>query len=73
MGTWYTEVRLDGLCEGGLGQQKVDGGGSMTMRKRYEGVVSHGAYVGDCVSCGNFLLVPVFCRTVLPRSGGLSA
>ena len=27
-----TEVRLDGWCEDGLGQQRDDGGGSVTLR-----------------------------------------
>ena len=35
-----TEVRLDGWCEGGHGQQRNDGGGSASMRER---VVSPGA------------------------------
>ena len=30
-GTRETEVRLDGWCEGGLGQQRNDGGGFATM------------------------------------------
>ena len=29
-----TEVRLDGWCEGGLGQQRKDGGGCASMRER---------------------------------------
>ena len=33
-----TEVRLDGWCEGGLGQQRNDGGGCATMRERSERV-----------------------------------
>ena len=37
-GTRETEVRLDGFCEGGLGQQKNDGGGCLTMRERSERV-----------------------------------
>ena len=28
------KVRLDGWCEGGLGQQRYDGGGCVTMRER---------------------------------------
>ena len=32
--------RLDGWCEGGLGQQRNDGGGCASMRKRSEGVES---------------------------------
>ena len=33
-GTRETEVRLDGWCEGGLRQQRNDGGGCATMRER---------------------------------------
>ena len=43
-GTRETEVRLDGWCEGGLRQQRNDGGGCATMRKRSERVESPGAY-----------------------------
>ena len=32
--TRETEVRLNGWCEGGLGQQRNDGGGCASMRKR---------------------------------------
>ena len=32
------EVRLDGWCEGGLGQQSNGGGGCASMRKRLERV-----------------------------------
>ena len=39
-GTRWTEVRLDGWCEGGLGQQKKDGGGGATMRETSERVES---------------------------------
>ena len=35
-GTRETEVRLDGWCEGGLRQQKNDGGGCSTMSERSE-------------------------------------
>ena len=42
-----TEVRLDRLCEGGLGQQRNSGGGYATMRERWERVESNGAYVTD--------------------------
>ena len=35
-GTRETEVRLDGWCEGGLRQQRNDGGGYATMRERSE-------------------------------------
>ena len=31
-----TEVRLYGWCEGGPGQQRNDGGGCATMRKKIE-------------------------------------
>ena len=33
-GTIKTEVRLDGWCEGGLGQQRNDGGGCAVMRDK---------------------------------------
>ena len=39
-GTRQTEVRLDGWCEDGLGQQKNDGGGSATLSERQERVES---------------------------------
>ena len=35
-----TEVRLDGWCEGGVRQQRNDGGGCATMRERPESVES---------------------------------
>ena len=44
-GTRETEVRLDGLCEGGLGQQRNDGEGCSTMHERSERVESPGTYV----------------------------
>ena len=47
MGTRETEVRLDGLYEGGLRQQKNDGGGCETMRERSERVESPGTYVTE--------------------------
>ena len=37
-GARETEVRLDGWCEGGLRQQRIDGGGCATMRERSERV-----------------------------------
>ena len=40
--TRETEVRLDGWCEGGLRQQRNDGGGCVTMRERPESVESPG-------------------------------
>ena len=46
-GTRETEVRLDAWCEGGLGQQRNDGGGCATMHKRSERVESHETYVTE--------------------------
>ena len=40
-----SEVSLDGRCEGGIRQQKNDGGGCLTMRERPESVESPGTYV----------------------------
>ena len=34
-----TEVRLDGWCEGGLGQQKNHDGGSVKDRKEWRALV----------------------------------
>ena len=39
-----TEVRLEGLSEGGLGQQKNDGGVCASMRERSERVENPGFY-----------------------------
>ena len=36
--TSETEVRMNGRCEGGLGQQRNDGGGCATMGERSERV-----------------------------------
>ena len=47
-GTRGTEVRLDGWGEGGLGQQRNDGGSCATMRERSERVESPGTYVTEC-------------------------
>ena len=41
-GTRETEVGLDGWCEGGLRQQRNDGGGCATMSERPENVESLG-------------------------------
>ena len=41
-GTRETEVRLDGLCEIGLEQQRNDGVSCASMRERSERVESHG-------------------------------
>ena len=56
MGTRETKVRLDGWCEGGLRQQRNDGGGCATMRKRPESVESPGTYVTEWVSRGHLFL-----------------
>ena len=45
--TRETEVRLDGWCEGGLRQQKNDGGGYATMCERSERVESSGTNVTE--------------------------
>ena len=44
-GTRETEVRMNGRCEGGLGQQRNDGGGYGSMRERSERVESSCTYV----------------------------
>ena len=46
-GTRKTEVRLDGWCKGGLGQQRNDGGGCASMSKRSERVESPSTYVPE--------------------------
>ena len=46
-GTRETQVRLDGWCEGGLGQQRNDGGGCASMRERSGRVESPGTYVTE--------------------------
>ena len=46
-GTKETEVRLDGWCEGGLREQRNDGGGCATMCGRSERVESPGTYVTE--------------------------
>ena len=46
-GTRSTEARLDVWCEGGVGQQRNDGGGCVTIRERSERVESPGAYVTE--------------------------
>ena len=46
-GTREIEVRMDGWCEGGLGQQRNDSVGSATMRERSEKVESPGTYVTE--------------------------
>ena len=47
MGTRETKVMLDGWCEGGLRQQRNDGGGCVTIGKRLERVESLGTYVTE--------------------------
>ena len=42
-----SEVRLDGWCDGGLGQQRNDGGGCASLRKRSERVKSPGTYATE--------------------------
>ena len=69
MGTREIEVRLDGWCEGGLRQQRNNGGGCTTMRERSERVESPGTYVTDSFT-QPFLLGTVFFRTALPCSDG---
>ena len=46
-GTRETEVRLDGWCEGGLRQQRNEGGGCATMRSRSERVGNLGTYITE--------------------------
>ena len=40
-GTRETEVGLDGGCEGGLGQQRNDCGGCVSMREKVESPGTH--------------------------------
>ena len=47
VGTRETEVGLDRWCEGGLGQQRDDGGCCASMRDRSERVESPGTYVTE--------------------------
>ena len=44
---WRVRGRLDGSCEGGLGQRRNDGGGCALMRERLERVESPGTYVTE--------------------------
>ena len=46
-GTIETEVGMDGWCDGGLGQQRSDGGGCAAMCERPERVESPGTYVTE--------------------------
>ena len=54
--TRETAVSLDGWCEGGLGQQRNDGGACSSIRERSERVERPGTYVTERVSCGHFCL-----------------
>ena len=69
-GTRETKVRLDGWCEGGLGQQRDDGGGCAPMSEISERVESSGTYVCTREFHAPFLLVAVFFHSALPCSGG---
>ena len=42
-----TNVRLNRWCDGGLGQQRNDGGGCASMRERSETVESPGTYITE--------------------------
>ena len=55
-GTRETEVWLDGWYEGGLRQQRNDGGGCARIRERSETVESPGSYVTEYVSRCHFCL-----------------
>ena len=46
-GTSETEVRLDGWCESGRGQQRNDGGDCASMLESSERVESDGTYVTE--------------------------
>ena len=55
--------RLDGWCEGGLGQQKDDSRDWARMHECSEGVESPGAYIDDWVKSRALVcVVPVFFR-----------
>ena len=53
MGTRETEVRQYGRCEGGLGQERNDGGGCATMGERSVRVESPGARFSKVVMLRN--------------------
>ena len=64
------QVKLNGWCEGGLGQQREVGGGCGTIAKnkmKWRATVDMQMLEFTLI----FLLVPVFFRTALQRSGGL--
>ena len=60
---WWT-------CEGGLGQQRNDGGSCASIRERSERVESPGAISNWKSFTPPFLLGPVFFRKALPCFGG---
>ena len=70
MGTRETEVRREGWCEGGLGQQRNDGGGCASMRERSKRVERPGTYVAEFSFTRPWLLGPLLFRTAFPCSGG---
>ena len=76
-GTRETEVGLDGWCEGGLGQQRSDGGGGASLRERSESVESPGTYELNEFHAAIFALLIVLsdCPPVLwwlsPGEGGM--
>ena len=65
MGTRETKVRLDGWCEGDLGQQRNDCRGCASMRESSEREESN-----RMCSTRPFLLGSLIFRTALPCSGG---
>ena len=68
-GTRETEVRLDGWCEGSLGQQRKNGGGCASIRERSGRVESpEHMYLNEFHA--SIFACPVFFRTALPCSGG---
>ena len=71
-GTRETEVRLDLWCEGGLRQQRNNGGGCATMREREERVESPGFFAFLCMNEFHeaILLGTVSFRTAVPCPGG---
>ena len=60
-GTRETEVMLNGWCQGGLGQQRNDGGGCASMREGSERVECPGTYVTEWFSRGHFCFALCSC------------
>ena len=56
--------RLDGWCEGGLGQERVDCEGCVTMCERYGRVKSSIAYVDGLVLRGHFFYYVLLDRSL---------